>query len=249
MYGSRRRVGRVEIGRDSLDGSVAIVCSGEKGETRIALTFDDGPLIPYTEQISDALAAHGARATFFVRGGAITRNTSAVIEQARDAGHEIGNHTQNHSSLAGASPEEVEAELSETHDLLFELLGSKPRLVRPPYGRGSAAVDSCASALGYRATVLWSISPSDWTMPPADKIVSSVLAGENPPQGEITEHCRYTLRSPLAGAIVLLHDGCAPGQHGESRFETVKAVRTLVPHLQSLGLQLVTVSELLESSV
>jgi peptidoglycan/xylan/chitin deacetylase (PgdA/CDA1 family) len=44
---------------------------------------------------------------------------------------------------------------------------------------------------------------------------------------------------------VLLHDGHAPEQAGESRFQTVKAVRTLLPSLKSRGLTLVTVSELL----
>jgi peptidoglycan/xylan/chitin deacetylase (PgdA/CDA1 family) len=222
------------------------MCSADDADKRIALTFDDGPLLPYTEQILDAFDEHQARATFFIRGGAVTERTSRLVLRAQQAGHEIGNHTQNHLALAGASPETIEAEIAATHDLLFQLLGSPPPVIRPPYGRGCAAVDLCASTFGYRATVLWNISPSDWSKPPPETIVSRVLAGENPDQGEVVQHCRYSERSPLTGAIVLLHDGCAREQEGESRFGTVKAVRSLLPELQSRGLELVTVSELLE---
>ena len=33
----------------------------------VALTFDDGPQVPWTEQILDILDEHGAGATFFCR--------------------------------------------------------------------------------------------------------------------------------------------------------------------------------------
>ena len=45
-----------------------VVCSGNDAGNAIALTFDDGPLSPYTEAILDAFDEHGAHGTFFVRG-------------------------------------------------------------------------------------------------------------------------------------------------------------------------------------
>jgi peptidoglycan/xylan/chitin deacetylase (PgdA/CDA1 family) len=39
--------------------------------SRVSLTFDDGPLIPYTADILDVLKEHGTQATLFIRGGAI----------------------------------------------------------------------------------------------------------------------------------------------------------------------------------
>ena len=222
---------------------MAIICSVENAGDRIALTFDDGPLIPYTEQILETLAEHNAKATFFVGGRALTPASRDVVAQAHAAGHEIGNHTEHHCDLSQADVTTIATEVSETHDQLAELLGSPPRLIRPPYGRGCAAVDVFASTLGYRATVLWNVCPMDWNQPPADSIVSHVRAGDNPRAGEIEMYCHYTPRSPLPGAIVLLHDGAL--QDGESRGETVKAVQEIVPQLQSLGLQLVTVSDLL----
>lgn len=70
---------------------------------RAALTFDDGPG-PSTAAILDALAAHGARATFFVLGrnvveapwcGDPERARSLVVRALRE-GHVVGNHTYSH---------------------------------------------------------------------------------------------------------------------------------------------------------
>src|SRR5207237_270503 len=83
------------------------------------------------------------------RGRAVTAYTSRLVLRARYGGDEVGNHIQNHLSLADVPVEEVEAESAQTHELLGELLGSKPAVIRPPYGLGSATVNSCASALGY----------------------------------------------------------------------------------------------------
>jgi peptidoglycan/xylan/chitin deacetylase (PgdA/CDA1 family) len=227
---------------------VRVVCSAESAGNRIALTFDDGPHMQYTPQILDALAPHDARATFFVRGGGLTSSTREVVTRARDGGHEIGNHTQDHCGLKGATPEKVRAEVSETHELLTELLEAPPRLIRPPYGRGITEVNAFASTLDYRATILWNISPCDYDRPSAEEIARRVMDGESPDHDEISEHCETARNSPLPGAIVLLHDGCAPEQKGHSRHGTVMAMRNLVPALQNRGFQLVTVSDLLAAS-
>jgi peptidoglycan/xylan/chitin deacetylase (PgdA/CDA1 family) len=62
----------------------------------VVLTFDDGPLPPYTNRVLDILARNCVKATFFLVG----RHTAANPETARlvyAAGHTIGNHSQNHS--------------------------------------------------------------------------------------------------------------------------------------------------------
>jgi peptidoglycan/xylan/chitin deacetylase (PgdA/CDA1 family) len=65
-------------------------------DREVVLTFDDGPLPPYTNRVLDILAANCVKATFFLVG----RHTAANPETARlvyAAGHTIGNHSQNHS--------------------------------------------------------------------------------------------------------------------------------------------------------
>jgi peptidoglycan/xylan/chitin deacetylase (PgdA/CDA1 family) len=61
----------------------------------VVLTFDDGPLPKYSYQILDILAAHCAKATFFLVGRQ-ARDNPAGVRKVRDAGHTVATHTQNH---------------------------------------------------------------------------------------------------------------------------------------------------------
>ena len=67
----------------------------EDGE--VVLTFDDGPLPKYTNQILEMLAAQCVKATFFLVGRQAQANPEGV-RRIRDAGHTIATHTQNHPS-------------------------------------------------------------------------------------------------------------------------------------------------------
>jgi peptidoglycan/xylan/chitin deacetylase (PgdA/CDA1 family) len=61
----------------------------------VVLTFDDGPLPPYTNSVLDTLAAECVKATYFLVG----RMATAYPDAARriyNAGHTIGTHSQNH---------------------------------------------------------------------------------------------------------------------------------------------------------
>jgi peptidoglycan/xylan/chitin deacetylase (PgdA/CDA1 family) len=200
---------------------------------RLALTFDDGPSDPYTASILDTLQREGVKATFFVSGCAVTSDTTELVKRAAREGHEIANHTHSHVRLSECEDETVRQEISRTHFDLEELTGGSPSLIRPPYGDALERVDAVATQLhGYRATVHWSIDVDDWTNPqPAAKtIVDRVLSHEK--------------LGP--GAIVLFHDGCADAAAPQSRAETCRALELLLPELRDLGLEPVTVSELLE---
>ena len=61
----------------------------------VVLTFDDGPLPKYSYKILDILAAHCAKATFFLVGRQARDNPEGV-RKVRDAGHTVATHTQNH---------------------------------------------------------------------------------------------------------------------------------------------------------
>ncbi len=61
----------------------------------VVLTFDDGPVPKYSNKILDILAAHCAKATFFLVGRQAQGNPEGV-RKVRDAGHTVATHTQNH---------------------------------------------------------------------------------------------------------------------------------------------------------
>jgi peptidoglycan/xylan/chitin deacetylase (PgdA/CDA1 family) len=66
----------------------------------VVLTFDDGPHRAYTRPILDALAAHCARATFFMVGRMAIAFPEMVREVAR-RGHTVGTHTWSHNYHLG----------------------------------------------------------------------------------------------------------------------------------------------------
>ena len=57
-------------------------------DREVVLTFDDGPLPKYSNQILDILAAHCAKATFFLVGRQANANPEGV-RKVRDAGHTV----------------------------------------------------------------------------------------------------------------------------------------------------------------
>ncbi len=64
-------------------------------DREVAITFDDGPLPPYTNRILHALAAECVKATYFLVG----RQASAhpdLVRRIFNEGHIIGTHSQNH---------------------------------------------------------------------------------------------------------------------------------------------------------
>ena len=61
----------------------------------VAITFDDGPLPPYTNRILETLAAECVKVTYFLVG----RQANAypdLVRRIYSAGHVLGTHSQNH---------------------------------------------------------------------------------------------------------------------------------------------------------
>ena len=98
------------------------------------LTIDDGPDPADTPRILELLAAHGARATFFVIGENAAAHP-ALVRAILAAGHEVAHHTQTHplGSFWSASPARLGRELDECRAVLLPL-GAKPTRFRPPAG-------------------------------------------------------------------------------------------------------------------
>ena len=161
-------------------GSVVSVATREKA---VALTFDDGPHPAYTPQVLDLLARHGAKATFFMLGKLAARYPE-LVKRVHAEGHEIGNHSWDHPSLAMLDRPELEQQLLRTRDVLGPVTGE---LMRPPYGYQSLKSFRFAKEHGLRP-VCWDVAPDDWSGVPADVMADRLLAEVKP------------------GSIVLLHD-------------------------------------------
>lgn len=172
------------------------------------LTFDDGPSVPYTQQILDILARHEAHATFFVLGQNVAQHPELMTAIVA-AGHTLGNHTQTHRSLVGLNKRDFEGEVLPVRELLGE---HDSHCLRPPFGDRDAQVYSYASELDYQI-VIWTVDTADWSQPGADAIVNTLYGNLKP------------------GDIILLHDG------GADRSQTVAAVARFLPELTAAGWQ------------
>jgi peptidoglycan/xylan/chitin deacetylase (PgdA/CDA1 family) len=183
----------------------------------IAISFDDGPSATLTPKLLDILAAHHVKATFFVIG----ENAAAhpeILARAVHEGHEIGNHSWSHPYLAKLSDDAVRRQLQQTDDAIKSAIGTRPTLMRPPYGSLTARQKRWIhDEFGYRI-VLWDVDPFDWKRPGAAVVCSRIV------------------KQTRSGSIVLSHD-IHPG--------TIEAMPCALNQLEAKGFKFVTVSELI----
>jgi peptidoglycan-N-acetylglucosamine deacetylase len=76
----------------------------------VVLTFDDGPLRPYTSAVLKALDEHCTKATFFMVGRMAVADPAMVREVAKH-GHTIGTHTWSHAKLQALELDKAKAEV------------------------------------------------------------------------------------------------------------------------------------------
>lgn len=199
-----------------LDEGLPVYC-GAGTLPLVALTFDDGPGVLSHETI-DVLRERGATATFFLVGKFMKDPTQIAIAQDEASTFEIGNHSQSHFGLAGASSSTLKSEIVKPQRLITKGAGVEPLFFRPPWGSRDDALHAYLQEQGM-IEVMWSLDSTD----------SAV--------GTNTEDILKILDENLAaGDIVLLH---------ENRGTTRNAVPQILDMLTEKGLTPVTVSELL----
>ena len=74
-------------------------------DKEVVLTFDDGPILPYSNQILDILASQCVKATYFLVGE-MARAFAATVRRIYEEGHTIGTHSEHHPTRFGQLPVE-----------------------------------------------------------------------------------------------------------------------------------------------
>ena len=151
---------------------------GDTDQQVIYLTFDAGYESGDTPAILDALAAHEAKAAFFLTGNYLEKNPDLVRRMA-DEGHIVGNHTYHHPAMQEIEDQAAFAkELQDLETLFTQITGRDlDRYYRPPRGEYSTQNLQMAQDLGYR-TVLWSLAYVDWVQddqPTAEEAFSKLI--------------------------------------------------------------------------
>lgn len=190
-----------------------------------ALTFDDGPNPPYTDELLAVLKKHGVRATFFLVGKNLERYPEVGRRMAAD-GHCIGNHTYSHAFSTNYSRKAFVREVERTQTIITTVTGTAPTLCRPPWlfrypwilnVLKSHKLTAVSAVFGYEFEIVHQRT---------DAIV------------------RRALQKVKPGVILDFHDGYEA--KGGYRQRTVEAIDKLIPELKSRGYSFATVPELLQ---
>ena len=210
----------------------------------VALTFDMGGRMDPAVDIMNFLVANGVCTTIFATGVMSDtpqgRQVMAII-RAHPELFEIANHTMYHCDLVrggGGSPttapcqtggpptaDFIRKQLTDAEAILRAGTGQNPQPYwRPPYGSINDAVKAAAASVGYTKTFMWDIDTIDWKPvadggPTAEQIASKVITNA---QG---------------GSNVLFHLG---------GYNTLDAIRLIVPGLRQRGLAVTSLSDLLD---
>ncbi|GII91972.1 polysaccharide deacetylase family protein [Sinosporangium siamense] len=181
----------------------------------VALTFDDGPG-KYAGELLDTLKKHKAKATFFLQGQYVKSRPAFARRMAKE-GHELGNHSYRHSNFTGISIEDIRTEVVSTQEIVHEVTGEWPVLLRPPYGLSTPSVEQVAAEVNL-PIVLWNAGSRDWALRDTKEITKQVL--------KVAER----------NSVVLMHDWVQ---------ESVKAMPAILTELSKRGYHMVTVSDVL----
>ena len=187
-------------------------------EKKVALSFDAAWGNEDTAELLSILAKHNVKVTFFMTGGWIEKYPDDVKAIAA-AGHDLGNHSENHKQMSQLSKENCITELQKPHQKVKDLTGIEMTLFRPPYGDYNNTVIEASNQTGYHC-VQWDVDSLDWKDLSASEIINKV--------------CNH--KSLGNGSIILCHNGAK---------HTAEALDELLTNLKQQGYELVPISELI----
>jgi peptidoglycan-N-acetylglucosamine deacetylase len=164
-----------------------VLTRGVRRPRVLHLTFDDGPHPQHTPALLDLLAAHRARATFFLIGQNAERNPD-VVERIVREGHALGNHSWSHPQFDRLDLPAQREEIERTDRLLTGFDGLAGHDFRPPRGVMPRPMVLDCIRRG-RRIAYWSYDSLDYSQQPAAALIAS--AQKHPPR---------------AGEVLLMHD-------------------------------------------
>ncbi|MDF2843160.1 MAG: hypothetical protein K0R00_1586 [Herbinix sp.] len=216
-FGIKVIPGAVTVSKISGRSDLPIYCVNTIDQ-KVSLSFDAAWGDDDINKILDTLEKYKIKATFFMTGEWVSQYPKAVKAIAK-AGHDLGNHSENHEQMTKLSSKECASEIMQVHDKVNNLTGIQMNLFRAPYGDYNNTVMETARECGYH-TIQWSIDSLDWKDYGIDSILNKVLKNKDLENG----------------SIILLHSGTK---------YTAETLELLIVGLQDLGYEIVPVSELI----
>lgn len=159
LIGTGFGVSKVVNVSNTVNGRELPIYSVETEEKKVALSFDAAWGNEDTQDILDILAKYNVHVTFFMTGGWV-ESYPEDVKKIYEAGHDLGNHSENHKNMSQLSDSECQDELMKVHNKVKELTGFDMELFRPPYGDYDNHVITNAKECGYY-TIQWDVDTFD----------------------------------------------------------------------------------------
>lgn len=218
LFASVKYVGSIARVSSNVNGRELPIYCVQTNEKKVALSFDAAWGNEDTEKILEILKKHNVHVTFFMTGGWV-ESYPEDVKAILAAGHDLGNHSENHKNMSQLSEEEKTKEIMTVHERVKELTGVEMNLFRPPYGDYDDAVVLNARKNNYYP-IQWDVDSLDWKDYGVDSIIDTVVNHKNLGNG----------------SIILCHNGAK---------YTAQALDTMIEKLQEKGYEIVPVSELI----
>lgn len=140
-----------------------------KNKKLIALTFDDGPS-NNTKYFIKELQKRDALVTFFVVGNRVKKYED-VLKEAYLMGNQIGSHTYSHKNLLYLNEEEITKEIEKTNEAIYNVIGTKPTIIRVPYGNINKKIRSISNM----NHILWNVDTLDWKYKNSNRVYKEII--------------------------------------------------------------------------
>jgi peptidoglycan/xylan/chitin deacetylase (PgdA/CDA1 family) len=147
-------------------------------DKEVVLTFDDGPMPPYSNRVLEILAEQCVKANYFIIGR-MARGYPDLLRRIHAAGHVIGTHSQNHPLAFERMPlAAVQAEIEQGIASVTAALANRQAVA--PFFRipGLLRAPQVESYLQTRGLATWSadVVADDWKHLTAGEVVRRAIA-------------------------------------------------------------------------
>lgn len=171
-----------------------------------------------TAKILEILARNNVHVTFFMTGGWVEKYPEDVKAIAA-AGHDLGNHSENHKKMSELNADECKQEILSVNDKVKALTGSDMFLFRPPYGDYNNNLITTTRSINYYP-IQWDVDSLDWKNYGVESIINTVLNHKHLGNG----------------SIILMHNGAK---------YTADALESVIKGLREKGYEIVPISQLI----
>jgi peptidoglycan/xylan/chitin deacetylase (PgdA/CDA1 family) len=199
-------------------------------DKKVAITVDDGPHAPATEQFLSTLKLYNVPATFFYIGEQALLRPD-LVKEAADAGFDIEVHSFSHAQSAHSSYERLAFELHSSGYLVSQITGTNAMYYRPPFLLGIGIDPTVNPYIEPPKDVLWSLEagylPVGSDIDPKDWLATSTPG--------VMANLKKALHDTPNGHIILLHEDVT----------TARAMGDIVTYLRDQGYTIVPLKELL----